>query len=116
MPSTSPLFLDGLLLCPLRLLSAPIYDLYVVIENCSDNRDHVSLHHPRPDRLRASDADIDNTLECEIPFPHIHHVFASACLEEADQSLDTAIDGKDISDACGGCREVCEVVQGIDEW
>lgn len=116
MPSSCSLFLDGLLLRFLRLLSAPIYDLYVVVENRSDNWDHVCLYHPSPNRLRASDADIDNTLESEIPFPHIHHVLASACLEEADQSLDAAIDGKNISDACGGCREVGEVVQGIDEW
>lgn len=108
--------MNGLLLRFLCLLSAPIYDLYVVVENCSDNGDHVSLNHPRPNWLRASDADIDNTLEREIPFPHIHHVLASACLEEADQPLDTAIDGKNVSDACGGCREVCEVVQGINEW
>jgi hypothetical protein len=116
MPSTGSLFLDGLLLRFLRLLSTPIYDLYVVVENSSDNWDHICLYHPSPYRLRATDPDIDNTLERKIPFPHIHHVLASACLEKADQPFDTAIDGKNISDACGGCREVGEVVQGIDEW
>lgn len=100
MPSTRSLFLDRLLFRFFRLLPAPVYDLDVVVENCSDNWDHVCLYHPSPNWFRASDADIDNTLESEIPFPHIHHVLASACLEQADQSLDAAIDGKDISDAC----------------
>ena len=115
MPSTRSLFLDSLLLCLLRLFSAPIYNFYVVVENRSNNWNHIRLHHPRPNRFRATNADIDNTLESKVPFPHIHHILASACLEEADQPFDAAIDGKDISDSGGGGREVSEMVQGIDE-
>jgi hypothetical protein len=108
------LFCQRLGLCLFRLLSTSIHHLYVIVEYRSDNWDHIGLHHSCADILRASDPNIDHTLECQIPFPHIHHILTPSCLQQAYQSLDAAIDGQDISYPGGGGREVCEVVKGID--
>jgi hypothetical protein len=98
------------------LFSASINHFDVVIEYCSNDGNHICFYHPRPDILRASDPNIDNALESQIPFPHIHHIFASPRLEKAYQSLNTSIDCQDVPYPCGGGRQICKVVQGIDEW
>ena len=56
-------------------------------------------------------------MEGEIPLPALHHVlWSAALLEDADQSLHSAIDSEDVSDACRGGGEVREVIERVDEW
>jgi hypothetical protein len=100
----------------LGLLPTSIDDLDVIVQYRRNNGDHVCFDHPCPNILRPSYPNVDNALKCQIPFPHIHHIFASPGLEEAYQSLDAAVDCEDVSNSCRGCGEICEVVEGIDEW
>jgi hypothetical protein len=110
------LLLQGLGLGLLRLLPAPIHDLDVVVEDSSDDWNQVGLDDSGADVLRSSDADIDDTLEGQVPFPHVHHILAPPLLQNAHQSLDPAIDRQDIPYAGGGGCEIGEVVEGVDEW
>ena len=94
--------------CP---LSAFLDDLEVVVQDRRNNRHHVRFHYSCTNGLRAAYANIDYTLERQIPLPHLHHVFTPTLLENAYQPLDTAIDGEYISYSTRGCREVCQVVE-----
>lgn len=109
------MFLQGLDLGLLGLFSASVDDLDVVVEYGGNDGNHVCLDHSSPDVLRAADANVDHALKGQIPLPHIHHVLASAGLEQADQALDAAIDREDISDACRRGGEVGQMVQGVDQ-
>ena len=88
-----------LLLGFLSLFAAFVDDLDVVIEYGSDDGDHVGLDHASADILGTPNTDIDNTLESQVPFPHAHHIFAATLLEDAYQTLDSSIDGENITDA-----------------
>lgn len=99
----------------LCLFPALVDDLEVVVEYGRNDGNHVSLDDAGPYSLRSPDADVDNTLESQVPLPHLHHVFAPALLEDAYEALDAAIDGEDVAYAAGGGCEVCEVVQRVDE-
>ena len=90
-------------------------DLDVVVEDGSDDGHHVGFDDPCPDVLGASDADVEDALECQVPFPHVHHVLAPALFEDAYQSLDTAIDGQNVSYPGRGSCEVCKMVERIDQ-
>jgi hypothetical protein len=109
------LLLQGLGLGLLGLLPAPVHDLDVVVEDGRDDGNQVSLDDSGADVLRSSDADIDDTLEGQVPFPHVHHILTPPLLQNAHQPLDAAIDRQDIPYAGGGGCEVSEVVQGVDE-
>ena len=109
------LLLQGLGLGFLGLLPAPVHDLDVVVEDGRDDGNQVSLDDSGADVLRSSDADIDDTLEGQVPFPHVHHILTPPLLQNAHQPLDAAIDRQDIPYAGGGGCEVSEVVQGVDE-
>lgn len=89
-----------LLLGLLCLFAALLNDLDVVVENGGDNRDHVGLDDACADGLGAADSNIDNALEGQVPLPHVHHIPAATLLEDADQTLNAAIDSEDITDAC----------------
>lgn len=79
--------------------SNPIDDSNVIVEDGSDDRNHIRLHNPCPHSLRATDTDIHNALEGKAPFPHLHHIFAPAFLQYAYQAFHPAIDGQYISDS-----------------
>jgi hypothetical protein len=104
-----------LLLSLLCLFPTLIDSLGIVVENSGDDRHHVSLDNAGANVFRASNADIDNTLEGKIPLPHSHHVLATALFQNADEALDAAIHGEDVADASGGCGEIGEMVERVDE-
>ena len=94
---------------------ALVDDLEVVVEDGSNDRDHIGFDDPRPDVLGTSHTDVKDALESQVPFPHVHHVLAPAFFEDAYQTLDAAIDGENIPyPRRRGC-EVCEVVERVDE-
>ena len=99
----------------LLLLAALLDDPDVIVQDGGDDGHHVGLDNPSADGLGASYADVNDALEGQVPLPHIHHVLAAALLEEADQPLDAAIDGKDIPNAGGGCGQVGEMVERINQ-
>lgn len=90
-------------------------DFDVVVKDGSDDRDHIGLDDAGAHVFGSPNTDIDDTLEGQVPLPHVHHVFAASPFQDADKSLDAAIDGKNIPDPGGGGSEVCEMVKGIDE-
>lgn len=92
-----------------------IEDLQVVVEDGGNDGHHVGLDDPCPDALRAAHTDVDNTLEGEAPFPHLHQILTPALLEDADESFDAAIDGEDIADSSGRGGEIRQMVQGVDQ-
>lgn len=97
------------------LFAALFYSLDVVVQYRSNNGYHVCFHNSCPYSLGAPHANVYNTLKRKVPLPHFHRIFTPSLLEYAYQSLDTAIDGQDISYSCTGGCEVGEVVQGVDE-
>jgi hypothetical protein len=90
---------DLLLLRLLCLFAAFIDDPNVVVENRRDDRYHVGLDDSCADVLCATNTNVDDALEGEVPFPHAHHVFAATLLKDADQPLDAAIDSQDVSNS-----------------
>jgi hypothetical protein len=94
---------------------ALVDDFDVVVENGSNDGNHVGLDYPRPDILRASYTNVKDALKGKVPLPHVHHVLAPPFFEYAYQPLDTAIDGEDVSYPRRRCGEICEVVERIDE-
>lgn len=99
----------------LRFLAVLVHDLDVVVQYSCNDRHHVCLDDSGADILGASHTDIDHTLESQVPFPYSHHIFAAALLEDAHKSFDASIDSQDIANASGGCRQVGEMVEGVDE-
>lgn len=99
----------------LGLLSALVDDFDVIVEYRGNDRDHVSLDDPGAHILRTSHPDVEDALEREIPLPHFHHVLAPAILQYAHQPFDAAIDGENVPDSSGGCGEVRQMVQRVDE-
>jgi hypothetical protein len=67
---------DVLLLCLFGLLPTLLHHLDVIVQNGSDDRNHVSLHHPCTNPLSAANSYVDDALKGEIPFPHVHHILA----------------------------------------
>lgn len=106
---------DLLLLGFLRLLAASLHNLDVVIENCSNHRDHIGLDHPRPDILRAANSYVHDTLKSQIPFPHIHHIFAAALLQDTHQPLNAPIDCQDVANPRRRGGEIREMVERVDQ-
>lgn len=112
-PSPMGMVLKTLLL--LFLFSQLFRDFDIIVENCSDDRNHVGLNNPSANALCAPNSYVNDTLESQVPFPHVHHIFASSLFQNAYQALDPSIDGQDISNTSRGCSEVGEVVQRVDE-
>lgn len=80
--------------------AAALNDLYVVVEYSRNDGDHVCLHYPRSDIFRSTDANVNHTLEGQVPLPHLHHIFLSpTLLQDANQPLHPAINGQDIANA-----------------
>jgi len=99
-----------------HLLLPALFDgLYVVVEQSSNDGDHVCFNDSCAHILRASDADVDDALKGKVPLPHVHGVLASALFQYADQAFDTAIDGEDVAYAGGGGGEVGEIVERVYE-
>lgn len=115
MASVTVMVVALLLFGLLRLLAAFINSFCIVVEDGSDDRNHVSLNNSGADVFRASDADIDNTLKSKVPLPHSHHIFTTTLLENANETLDASVDGEDVTDASRGCGEIGEMVEGVDE-
>jgi hypothetical protein len=107
--------MDLLLLGLLCLFTALVDGLDVIVEDGSDDGDHIGLDNAGADVFRSSDADIDDTLEGKVPLPHSHHILTATLLQDADQTLDAAIDSEDIADASRRCGEIGEMVEGVDE-
>jgi hypothetical protein len=97
------------------LLAAFVDSFGIIIEDGSDDRDHVSLDDTSADVFRASNTNIDDTLESKVPLPHSHHVLTTALFQNADKTLDTSIDGEDVTDASRRCGEIGEMVERVDE-
>jgi hypothetical protein len=115
MASVTVMVVALLLFGLLCLLAAFINSFCIVVEDGSDDGNHVSLNNSGANVFRASDADIDNTLKSKVPLPHSHHVLTTALLQNADEALDASIDGEDVPDASRGCGEIGEMVEGVDE-
>lgn len=98
-PVTVVVVLQLLLLGLLGLFATLLNHFDVVVEDCGNDGHHVSLDDSRPDTFSAADSNVHDALESQVPFPHVHHVFAAALLQNADQSLDAAIDCENVSDA-----------------
>jgi hypothetical protein len=103
------------LLCFFRLLSTSVNHLDVIVEYCSDDGNHVCLHHSCPHILRPSDSNIHHALERQIPLPHVHHILTPPRLKKAYQSFDTSIDSEDVSYPGRGGGQVSEMIERIDE-
>ncbi|KAI6755313.1 hypothetical protein HG531_004419 [Fusarium graminearum] len=99
----------------LSLLAAFVDSLGIVIEDGSDDGDHVSLDNTSANIFCASNTNIDDALESKVPLPHSHHVLTTALFQNADKSLDTSIDGKNVADASRRCGEIGEMVERVDE-
>lgn len=82
------------------LFSQLFCNLDVIIEYCGNDGDHVGLDNSGPDALGSPDTYVDDTLEGQIPLPHVHHIFTPSLLQDADQTLDSSIDSQDISNTC----------------
>ena len=107
---------DVFLFSFLGLLPALLDDFDVVVQNCSNDWDHIGLDNPRTHILGAANANIDNTLEGKVPFPHAHHIIATTLLQDADKTFDASVDGKNVADSCRRCGEVSEMIERVDEW
>jgi hypothetical protein len=97
------------------LLAAFVDSLGIVIKDGSDDRDHVSLDNTSADAFRASNTNIDDTLESKVPLPHSHHVLTTALFQNADKTLDASINGENVADASRRCGEIGEMVERVDE-
>ncbi len=66
----------------------------VVLQNGGDDRDHISFHYSGSNNFGATNSNIDDTLEGEVPFPALQKIFCIPTLfEDADQPFNAAIDG-----------------------
>lgn len=61
-----------------RLFTTLLDDFDVVVEYGCDHGDHIGLDYPSPDVLGAANSYVDDALESKVPFPHVHHIFASS--------------------------------------
>lgn len=114
-PVATVVILDLLLLGLLGLLTTFVHDLDVIVKDGSNDRNHVGLNHAGPNTFGASNSYVHDALEGQVPFPHVHHVFAPALLEDADESLDSSIDGQNVSDAGGRGCEVGEMIKRVNQ-
>ncbi len=114
-PMTMMVFVDLLLFGLFRLLAAFLDDFDVIVEDGGDDRDHVGFNDPCPNGLGASDSYVHNTLESQIPLPHVHHVLAPALLQDAYQPLDASIDGEDVSDASRRGGEIGQMIKRVNQ-
>lgn len=87
--------------CFFSFFATLLDDLDVIVQNGGNDRDHVGLDDASTDILCAPNTNINDALKRQVPFPHVHHIFGSAALENVDQTLNAAIDGKDVADAGG---------------
>ena len=99
----------------LRFLTVLLHNFDIVVENGCNDRHHVCLDDSGTDILGASHTDIDHALESQVPLPYSHHIFTATLLEDAHESFDASIDRQDVANASGGCGQVGEMVEGVDE-
>lgn len=84
------------LLC---LFAAFIDNFDVIVEDGCDDRNHISFDDSSPHVFGPANSYVHHTLESKIPFPHVHHILTSSLFQNADQSLDAAIDRQNIANA-----------------
>jgi len=78
----------------IRIVSTLVDHANVVLQNCSNDRDHISFHHSGSYAFGATDSNIDDALESEVPLPALQEILCvSALFEDADQPFNAAIDG-----------------------
>jgi hypothetical protein len=78
----------------ISVLSTLVDHTNVILQNGGDDRDHISFHYSGSYDFRATDSNIDDTLESEVPLPALQKICCiPAFFEDADQPLNTAIDG-----------------------
>jgi hypothetical protein len=106
--------MSRLLLLLLGLLAHLLDGFDVIVQNCGNHRHHVGLDDAGPDGFSASNTYVHNALKGQIPFPHVHHILAATLFQDTDQPFNAAIDRQNVSDAGRGCREIGEMVQGVD--
>jgi hypothetical protein len=68
----------------LGFLATSVDNLNVVIQYRRYHGNHVGFYHPGSDGFGASHPNIHNTLEGQVPFPHIHHILTAPLLEQAN--------------------------------
>jgi hypothetical protein len=76
------------------VLSTLVDHANVVLQNRGNDRDHISFHHSGSHTFGATDSNIDDALESEVPLPALQEILCiPALFEDADQPLNAAIDG-----------------------
>lgn len=98
-----------IILFPLGLCDF-LEDFQIVLQNGSNDRHDIGLNNTRADVFGATDTNINDTLESQVPLPHFHHVLLSALLENVDQLLNATINGENVSDSSGRSGEISKVV------
>lgn len=88
-----------LLFSLIRLFTALVNHLDIIVQYGCDNWHHVGLDNASSHVLGPTNPNVNHTLEGQIPFPHVHHILAAPLLQYAHQPLYSSIDGQDISDA-----------------
>lgn len=97
--SVSPMMsVDWVLTGLFCLLTAPVDDFDIVIQDGCDDGNHVSFHDARSDVLSAPDTNVHHTLKCQIPLPHAHHILTSTMFQDTDQALDSSINSEYVAD------------------
>jgi hypothetical protein len=87
----------------------------VVPQDRGNDRDHICLDDSSSHILAPSDTNVDDTLKCQIPLPHVHVIFTPSLLQQAHQPFHTAIDSQDIPDSGRGGGQIGEMVEGVDQ-
>ena len=99
----------------LRPFLALFDDLEVIVQDRRNHRHHIRFHDSPSYSLRASHADVHDALKSKVPLPHLHHILTPPLLENTYQPLDAAIDGEYVSYAARRCRQICQVIERVDE-
>lgn len=93
-PMTTVMMFVDLFLAGFFCLFATLFnDFDIVVKYGCDDWYHVGFDHSGSYVFSSSDADVNYTLKCKIPFPHAHHVRTPTLLQYADETFDASIDG-----------------------
>lgn len=71
---------DLLLLGLLCLFTTLLNDFDIVVEYGCNDRNHIGFNYPSSYIFSPANSYIHHALEGEVPFPHVHHIFAPTLL------------------------------------
>lgn len=97
------------------LFSTFVDDFDVIVEDGGDDGNHIGFDNPGTNGLGTAYTYVDHALKSKVPLPHAHHILAATLLEDADQALDSSIDGENVADASGRGSKVGEMVKRVNE-